>query len=139
MEKINEDFTKSIKENCKCPILGIFKGEINFNKKIINIGYYIPNNNREIEKIDLIDFLSVENDVLGFYTCNKFDFDINNIVEKFKKILSSDITFPIILKFYDDDNVPLFLTPKNNSISMSFSDQQWDYKITANSNEEYLY
>lgn len=139
MEKINEDFTKSIKENCKCPILGIFKGEINFDKKIINIGYYIPNNNREITKIDLIDFLSVENDVLGFYTCNKFDFDINNIVEKFKKILSSDITFPIILKFYDDDNVPLFLTPKNNSISMSFSDQQWDYKITANSNEEYLY
>lgn len=139
MEKINEDFTKSIKEDCKCPILGIFKGEINFDKKIINIGYYIPNNNREIEKIDLIDFLSVENDVLGFYTCNKFDFDINNIIEKFKKILSSDITFPIILKFYDDDNLPLFLTPKNNSISMSFSDQQWDYKITVNSNEEYLY
>lgn len=139
MEKINEDFTKSIKEDCKCPILGIFKGEINFDKKIINIGYYIPNNNREIEKIDLIDFLSVENDVLGFYTCNKFDFDINNIIEKFKKILSSDITFPIILKFYDDDNIPLFLTPKNNSISMSFSDQQWDYKITVNSNEEYLY
>lgn len=139
MEKINEDFTKSIKEDCKCPILGIFKGEINFDKKIINIGYYIPNNNREIEKIDLIDFLSVENDVLGFYTCNKFDFDMNNIIEQFKKILSSDITFPIILKFYDDDNIPLFLTPKNNSISMSFSDQQWDYKITVNSNEEYLY
>lgn len=73
MEKIHKDILEALSLDVSCSILGVITGNIDQEKKIINIGYNIPNNHREndSECINFIKTLQKENEIIGFYTSDK--------------------------------------------------------------------
>lgn len=83
MEKIHKDILEALSLDISCTILGVITGNIDQEKKIISIGYNIPNDHRDKESqcAKFLKTLHLQNDILGFYTSDKTEHDKEKYAE----------------------------------------------------------